>query len=71
MRNHYLYARDPSGRLFAYWYTHPRGAVPMLNREDVSVQEATPTRRVLGEWIDEPEPEREPAQMALDVEAGR
>jgi hypothetical protein len=41
-RNHYLYVGD-----YAYWLT--RTGVWMLNREHVSVQEATPTRRVIGE----------------------
>jgi hypothetical protein len=40
MRNRYLYIRE-----HAYWFTRPR--VPMLNREHVSVQHATPTRRVV------------------------
>jgi hypothetical protein len=40
IRNHYLYVCD-----YAYWFTRPR--VPMLNREHVSVQRATPTRRVV------------------------
>lgn len=44
MTNHYLYAGD-----YAYWFTWPRGRVPMLNREHVSVQEKTPTRRVVPE----------------------
>ena len=34
MRNRYLYVGE-----FAYWFTWPRGRVPMLNREHVSVQE--------------------------------
>ncbi len=34
---------------YAYWLTWPRGRVPMLNREDVAIQEATPTRRPLPE----------------------
>jgi hypothetical protein len=40
MQNHYLYIRE-----YAYWFTRPR--VPMLNREHVSVQQATATRRVV------------------------
>jgi hypothetical protein len=40
MRNRYLYVGE-----YAYWFTRPR--VPMLNRERVSVQQATPTRRVV------------------------
>ena len=48
MTNRYLYVDLPEGR-FALWFTHPRGRVPMLNREHVLVQEATPTRRVIGE----------------------
>jgi len=40
MRNRYLYIGE-----HAYWFTRPR--VPMLNREHVSVQHATPTRRVV------------------------
>lgn len=40
MRNRYLYVGE-----HAYWFTRPR--VAMLNREHVSVQEATPTRRVV------------------------
>ena len=51
MRNTYLYVDE-----FAYWFTYPRGRVPMLNREHVSVQQATPTRRAL----DEPEQTRLP-----------
>lgn len=43
MRNHYLYVGD-----YAYWFTWPRDSVPMLNREHVSVQERTPTRRQSG-----------------------
>ncbi|CAN5155097.1 hypothetical protein BH24ACT23_BH24ACT23_10180 [soil metagenome] len=42
MRNRYLYVGE-----FAYWFTWPRGRVPMLNREHVSVQETTPTREVV------------------------
>ena len=42
MRNRYLYVGE-----YAYWYTHPRRAVPMLNREHVSVQQATPSRRLV------------------------
>jgi hypothetical protein len=41
-RNRYLYVDG-----FAMWFTFPRGRVPMLNREHVSVQQATPTRRVV------------------------
>ncbi len=40
MRNRYLYVRE-----YAYWFTRPR--VAMLNREHVSVQQATQTRRVV------------------------
>ena len=40
MRNRYLYIGD-----YAYWFTRSR--VPMLNREHVSVQRTTPTRRVV------------------------
>ena len=40
MRNRYLYVGE-----FAYWFTWPRGRVPMLNREHVSVQERDKTRR--------------------------
>lgn len=42
MTNRYLYLGD-----YAYWYTHPRNSIPMLNREHVDIQLATPTRRVL------------------------
>jgi len=42
MRNRYLYLGE-----YAYWFTWPRGRVPMLNREHVSVQEQTPTRKVV------------------------
>jgi hypothetical protein len=42
MRNRYLYVGE-----HAYWFTHPRKSVPMLNREHGSVQAATPTRRVV------------------------
>jgi hypothetical protein len=42
MRNRYLYVGE-----YAYWYTHPRDSAPMLNREHVSVQRGTPTRRVI------------------------
>ena len=42
MRNRYLYVGE-----HVYWYTHPRRAVPMLNREHVSVQQATQSRRVV------------------------
>lgn len=40
MRNCYLYVVE-----YAYWFTRPR--VPMLNREHVSVQQATQSRRVV------------------------
>jgi hypothetical protein len=40
MRNRYLYVGE-----YAYWFTRPR--VPMLNREHVSVQQATQSRRVV------------------------
>jgi hypothetical protein len=43
-KNTYLYPGDG----FAYWFTWPRNAVPMLNREHVSVQEKAPTRRPFG-----------------------
>lgn len=43
-KNRYLYVSK-----YAYWFTMPFGAVPMLNREHVSVQEQNPTRTVLGE----------------------
>jgi hypothetical protein len=46
MQNTYLHIDQ-----FAYWFTQPRKSVPMLNREHVSVQEATPTRRVVGEQM--------------------
>jgi hypothetical protein len=39
MTSRYLYLGE-----FAYWFTHPPHRVPMLNREHVSVQQATPTR---------------------------
>jgi hypothetical protein len=42
MRNTYLYVGE-----HAYWHTHPRNSVPMLNREHVSVQQETPTRQVV------------------------
>jgi hypothetical protein len=51
MRNTYLYVGE-----YAYWFTWPKGRVPMLNREHVSVQERTPTRRAI-----EPSPEQEAA----------
>jgi hypothetical protein len=44
MKNRYLYVGD-----YAYWFTWPCNSVPMLNREHVSVQEKTPTRRRVGE----------------------
>ena len=43
-RNRYLYLGE-----YAYWFTMPYGAVPMLNREHVSVQERDGTRTVLDE----------------------
>ena len=43
MTNRYLYMGD-----YAYWFTWPRGSVPMLNREHVSVQERDRTRRPVG-----------------------
>jgi hypothetical protein len=46
MRNRYLYVESDEG-VFAYWFTWPQGRVPMLNREHISVQQETPTRRVL------------------------
>lgn len=39
MVNSYLYVGE-----HAYWFTWPRGRVPMLNREHVSVQGRAPTR---------------------------
>jgi hypothetical protein len=42
MKNRYLYVGE-----HAYWFTWPRNSVPMLNREHVSVQERTPTRRTV------------------------
>ena len=50
MTNRYLYMGD-----YAYWFTWPRKSVPMLNREHISVQEQTPTRRVLGEQRELPD----------------
>jgi hypothetical protein len=44
MKNRYLYVGE-----YAYWFTCPYGAVPMLNREHISVQERDRTRTVLGE----------------------
>lgn len=44
MSNRYLYLGE-----YAYWFTWPRSSVPMLNREHLSVQRATPTRQVAGE----------------------
>jgi hypothetical protein len=44
MKNRYLYIGD-----FAYWFTWPRGRVPMLNREHRSVQKDGPTRRIVEE----------------------
>lgn len=44
MKNRYLYLGE-----FAYWFTWPSGAVPMLNREHISVQERDRTRTVLDE----------------------
>ena len=43
MKNTYWYPGDG----YAYWFTWPRGRVPMLNREHVSVQEQSPTREVI------------------------
>src|SRR5690554_853279 len=43
MKNTYWYPSDG----YAYWFTWPRGSVPMLNREHVSVQEQGPTREVI------------------------
>lgn len=43
-RNRYLYPGDG----YAYWYTRSRSAA-MLNREDISVQAITPTRRPVGD----------------------
>ena len=39
--NTYLYVGG-----YAYWFTSPSAAVPMLNREHVSVQLRRPTRRL-------------------------
>lgn len=47
MENTYLYLPDG----FSYWTTWPRKSVPMLNREHVSVQETTPTRRPVPEQL--------------------
>lgn len=44
MSNSYLYMGG-----YAYWFTWPRKSVPMLNREHVSIQEKTPTRRPVDE----------------------
>jgi hypothetical protein len=44
MKNRYLYMGE-----YAYWFTCPYGAVPMLNREHSSVQERGRTRTVLDE----------------------
>ena len=43
MTNRYLYLGE-----YAYWFTWPRSSVPMLNREHVSVQTVTPTRKAAG-----------------------
>lgn len=43
----YLYVRNGGGDLFAYFFSHPRNAIPMCNREAVAVQLAHPTRRPL------------------------
>jgi hypothetical protein len=43
-KNRYLYVGE-----YAYWFTMPYGAVPMLNREHLSVQERDHTRTVLDE----------------------
>ena len=51
MTNRYLYMAD-----YAYWFTWPRGRVPMLNREHVSVQERDRHPEAGGvdrEWIRE------------------
>ena len=45
-KNRYLYVGE-----YAYWFTMPYGAVPMLNREHVSVQEQNPTRTVPGDRL--------------------
>jgi hypothetical protein len=42
--NRYLYVGE-----FAYWFTKPLTGPHMLNREHLSVQQATPTRRVVEE----------------------
>jgi hypothetical protein len=47
MKNRYLYLGD-----YAYWFTWPRKSPAMLNREHVSVQEKTPTRRPVDEQPD-------------------
>ena len=52
-KNHYLYVAE-----FAYWHTWPRACPSMLNREHVSVQLATPTRRVI-------EPPLAPPQLQI------
>ena len=52
MRGRYLYPGDG----FAYWLSRGRGGTPMLNREHTSVQEATPTRRVLPEHPNNQQP---------------
>ncbi len=83
MKNRYLYV-ELEGETYALWYTHPKRSVPMLNREQVSIQRDTPTRRVVGEnepLDDERKPAlnshggsgatSEPAQMTLDVEEPR
>ena len=54
-RGQYLYPGDGH----AYWFTHPKDRSPMLNREHLSVQEQTPTRRAV-------EPDS-PAQTQLDL----
>jgi hypothetical protein len=63
--NRYLYVATTDG-LHAYWFTHPRNSVPMLNREHVSVQQQTPTRRVVEpqQHMRLPDP---PAQTQLEV----
>jgi hypothetical protein len=62
IKNRYLYPGDG----FAYWFTHPRKSVPMLNREHVSVQQQAPTRRVVEpqQHVRLPDP---PAQTQLEL----
>lgn len=55
MTNRYLYLGE-----HAYWFTWPRNGAAMLNREHVSVQQKTPTRRPLDAF--------DPAAFAEDHE---